>query len=345
MTKKQTTPAGARALAINPGATIDDPQVDVPTRENYARAIISVCRKSGLVTARLVLDAEKKLSPDEFKAMTETDLPFGPRKAQRLRVIARNKVLNDPTHESLLPGSWTTLYLLAKLDERLKAQDTLKEWIEKRIIHPKIEREEVEALIKKEIEERKRKAYEEWDKANESAGNGSGDGDDAADQAAEDTQPPSSEDPPHNAGDDAPDITPLPSPTTTSLPSTTTTPPKPGDPTPTQQQTARHDIGPDSAAEAARWRARADELENTKCRLEIQIKGLESEVQEAKAGVGRLAADVRAFLVALVTRVADMEGVRREGLFRTLNQVLADVPTPAPSDGFDIPEFLRREAS
>jgi hypothetical protein len=332
-----------RPLAIEPRATIE-PKIDVPTRENYARAIISVCLKSGLVTARLVLDAEKKLSPDEFKAMTETDLPFRPRKAQQLRAIARNKVLNDPTHESLLPGSWTTLYLLAKLDERLKAEGTLKEWIEKGIVHPKIEREEIEAQIKKAREERIRKAYE-------AAGYGSDDGDDqeaddqeaddqeANDQEADDTPPPSPPDPPRNDGDDEPDAAPSP-------PAAKSSKPPSSEPTPKQQQAAPADIGADSAAEAARHRARADELENIKRRLETQNLALRSEVEEAKAGVGRLAADVRAFLVALVARVADMEGAQREGLFHTLNQVLDDLPMPsAPSDGFEIPEFLRREAS
>jgi len=68
----------------------------------------------------------------------------------------------------------------------------------------------------------------------------------------------------------------------------------------------RDDIGPDSAGEAERLRARVEELENENARLRRENAALRSEIDELKA---RLAA------------------------------------VPPPDDGFDIPEFLRRSAS
>jgi len=51
-------------------------------------------------------------------------LPFGARTAQRLVEIAKQPLLQNPTHGSDLPPSWRTLYELAKLpdlSERLEA--------------------------------------------------------------------------------------------------------------------------------------------------------------------------------------------------------------------------------
>jgi hypothetical protein len=76
----------------------------------------------------------------------------------------------------------------------------------------------------------------------------------------------------------------------------------------------------------------------------MQNLALRSEVAEAKTGVGRLADDVRAFLAALVAHVAGMEGEQRTELFHRLNEVLV-AASPAPDDGLDIPECLRRQAS
>jgi hypothetical protein len=109
-----------------------------------------------------------------------------------------------------------------------------------------------------------------------------------------------------------------------------------------KQKEAEEGIGPDSAGEHARVRARLEGLENENQQLKFKITGLESEVNEAKAGVGRLADDIRAFIGALVARVAGMERERREGVFRALNRVLADPPMSPPDDGDGIPENLRR---
>ena len=68
---------------------------------------------------------------------------FSSRTANRLMVIAENRVLSDPTHVSVLPPHWGTLYLLALIDE----QD-LEKLIADGKIHPDITREQVEDLIR-----------------------------------------------------------------------------------------------------------------------------------------------------------------------------------------------------
>src|SRR5262245_30084031 len=87
--------------------------VEEPTRERYAEAIISVCRKGALTIGMLLIDAKAKLKHGDFEGMIEDDLPFGPRTAERLMLVARNEVLSNPTRASLLPGAWTVLHELA----------------------------------------------------------------------------------------------------------------------------------------------------------------------------------------------------------------------------------------
>jgi len=45
------------------------------------------------------------------------DLPFAARTAQRLMAVAADARLANPTHVSLLPPSWGTLYELTKLPD------------------------------------------------------------------------------------------------------------------------------------------------------------------------------------------------------------------------------------
>src|SRR5262249_19472291 len=131
-------------LAIEPGATIET-HIEEPTRERYVEAITSACRKAGLVTGMILLDAKETLKHGDFEAMIESGLPFGPRTAERLMVVARNEVLSNPTHASLLPGSWTVLHELALVDKALEAPGTLQGWIETGVVHPKLKRDEVKA--------------------------------------------------------------------------------------------------------------------------------------------------------------------------------------------------------
>jgi hypothetical protein len=129
------------------------PTDSAEAREWYVAQIHAVCRLSGIAAGKWLIDAKEgpnKLPHGEFTAMIEDDLPFGPRTAQYLMVIARNEVLSNPKYSSLLPGAWTVLYELALVDEKLGA-GTLESWIERGLIHPGIKGREVEDLIEHEL--------------------------------------------------------------------------------------------------------------------------------------------------------------------------------------------------
>jgi N6-adenosine-specific RNA methylase IME4 len=89
-------------------------------------------------TGRLIKQAKDDLDHGEFTAMIESDLPFGARTAQRLMRIAADKRLSNPTHVSLLPSHWGTLYELTKLDDR-----QFEARIKTGAIHPEMERRDV----------------------------------------------------------------------------------------------------------------------------------------------------------------------------------------------------------
>jgi N6-adenosine-specific RNA methylase IME4 len=97
-----------------------------------------------LETGRLITQAKAALPHGEFTAMVEHDLPFGPRAAQRLMAIAADSRITNPTHMSLLPSSWGTLYELTKLDD----QD-FKSRIKDGTIRPEMERRDIATVIKK----------------------------------------------------------------------------------------------------------------------------------------------------------------------------------------------------
>src|SRR5262245_41259105 len=132
MTKKprtESTPEapkeeGANALAVIEAAPIRGPT----TPEEFAAAIHAVCRRSAVAVGKLLIEAKEKLPHGAFMAMIEHDLPFGPRTAEKLMVIARDPVLSNPTHESDLSGSWTVLYEMALIDKKLDAPGTLEAW-------------------------------------------------------------------------------------------------------------------------------------------------------------------------------------------------------------------------
>ena len=117
-------------------------------RAAWAVRIVGALRQSVeaiLEAGRLLTEAKAALPHGAFTAMIETDLPFGARTAQRLMVIAADPQLADPTHVSLLPPHWGTLYELTKLtdDEFAENRSTGK-------IHPEMERRALIVAAKRE---------------------------------------------------------------------------------------------------------------------------------------------------------------------------------------------------
>jgi Protein of unknown function (DUF3102) len=89
-------------------------------RVHWAKQISAAWRSSieGIFKCgRLLIKAKEKLDHGQFAKMIEHDLPFGERSAQRLMAIARDSRLTNPTHASLLPQSWMTLFELSRLSD------------------------------------------------------------------------------------------------------------------------------------------------------------------------------------------------------------------------------------
>jgi hypothetical protein len=97
--------------------------------------------ESIIATGHALIDAKADLEHDEFTAMVEKKLPFGPNTAQRLMKIANNKQLANPGHAQLLPPSWMTLVELTKLPD-----DVLAAALGDGTITAKMERKDVAAL-------------------------------------------------------------------------------------------------------------------------------------------------------------------------------------------------------
>jgi hypothetical protein len=114
------------------------------TRAEYATAIIYDWRESAKLIIRcgmMLTLARRGLKRREFIAMVEDDLPFGMRTAERLMAIAADARLRRPTHVSLLPPSWGTLYQLSTLTDEQFTQG-----VESGVINPEMERKDVEQL-------------------------------------------------------------------------------------------------------------------------------------------------------------------------------------------------------
>ena len=90
---------------------------------------------------RYLIAAKDALAHGEFGTMIETKLAFTARTAQRLMAIASDKRLSNPTHASLLPPSWGTLYEITKLSDA-----EFDDAIERQIIRPDMERKEAEMI-------------------------------------------------------------------------------------------------------------------------------------------------------------------------------------------------------
>ena len=88
-----------------------------------------------LEAGALLIQAKAALTHGEWLRLIRDMLPFGPRTAQRLTVVATDTRLSNTTHGSHLPSSWRTLYEITRLTD-----DQFKLALELRIIRPDMER-------------------------------------------------------------------------------------------------------------------------------------------------------------------------------------------------------------
>jgi len=120
----------------------------VRDRASYAGEIKALVHRSVraiIDIGKLLVAAKADLAHGEFEAMVREDLSFDPRTAQRLMAIAQSPALANPTHVSLLPPSWGTLYELSRLPE-----PTLARALTAGEITPKTQRQEAIALVERE---------------------------------------------------------------------------------------------------------------------------------------------------------------------------------------------------
>lgn len=94
-----------------------------------------------IACGQLLREASDELPHGEFHKMIERDLPFGPRTAQRLMVLAAHPCITNATFASHLPSHWDTLGELAKLSHAAFA-----ERVADGSIHPEMTKREAAAL-------------------------------------------------------------------------------------------------------------------------------------------------------------------------------------------------------
>lgn len=93
----------------------------VKDRAYFAKAIRlrwSKARESVLEVGRLIVEARKTLTPEEYSKFRKVDLPFDYSVLQKLCALAESKRINDPKNKSLLPNSWNTLYEIMQLPDK-----------------------------------------------------------------------------------------------------------------------------------------------------------------------------------------------------------------------------------
>ncbi len=120
-------------------------EIEPQTADEFAERITACWRKSveGVIEAgRWLARAKAQLDHGEFGRMR---LPFGERTAQRLMAIAADQRLTNPTHVSVLPNAWGTLYELTKLDD-----ETFCARVTDGTIRPDMERRDIAMVIKTE---------------------------------------------------------------------------------------------------------------------------------------------------------------------------------------------------
>jgi hypothetical protein len=118
-------------------ATMDEFATEITA--SWLSAVTGIIR-----TGHLLRQAKIQLAHGDWTDMLVQKLPFGPRTAQRLMAIAAHPVLSNPTHVSVLPSSWGTLYELSKLDS-----DVLERCIASREIDAETERKTAEQLVQR----------------------------------------------------------------------------------------------------------------------------------------------------------------------------------------------------
>ena len=116
--------------------------------ERWTTGISACWRKSFqaiLETGRLLIASKQSLARGQWEAMCESHLPFGKRTAERLMAIASDARLTNPTHASLLPNAWATLYELTRLNDNSFAQH-----LADGTIRPDMERRDIALAVKQE---------------------------------------------------------------------------------------------------------------------------------------------------------------------------------------------------
>lgn len=116
-------------------------------RSEWANRICAAWRQSVgsiLETGRLLKQAKEALIAADWTAMIECELPFTRRTADRLIAIGEDPKLADPTHVSLLPPHWGTIYECIKLDDK-----QFEACIADGTINPDMERRDIATVVKR----------------------------------------------------------------------------------------------------------------------------------------------------------------------------------------------------
>jgi hypothetical protein len=141
--KKTSKPTDTSAPSNSPGADV----VSInPRAVGFVVRIRTAMAKSveGFIEAGIAIaEAKEKLDRLEFAGMLIDDLKMSYRTASRLMAIASHPVISNLAHVPNLPPSWSTLYELTRLPQRL-----LDSKLENGEINPTTERKTVVALIK-----------------------------------------------------------------------------------------------------------------------------------------------------------------------------------------------------
>jgi hypothetical protein len=121
---------------------------------HWGEQIKSAWQKSveGIIECgRLLIQAKGALPHGRFQDMVEAELPFNVRAAERLMAIAQDARLTNPTHVSLLPPHWGTLYELTRLDD-----DIFEGKLKDGTIHPEMTRKDAAPPREKKAPDRAR---------------------------------------------------------------------------------------------------------------------------------------------------------------------------------------------